>query len=101
MCYYVLPVKEIIRTGVRNEPETEAVSCCPYSVACYYRIQWDGDVSFLFGGDAEWEEEHDLVVRGIDLSADVLHVNHHESNSSSSYVYLRYSSASPHKAREK
>lgn len=48
-----------------------------------------GDVSFLFGGDAEWEEEHDLVESGYDLSADVLHINHHGSNSSSSYVYLR------------
>ena len=48
-----------------------------------------GDVSFLFGGDAEWEEEHDLVESRYDLSADVLHVNHHGSNSSNSYVYLR------------
>ena len=48
-----------------------------------------GDVSFLFTGDAEWEEEHDLVEAGIDISADVLKVCHHGSSTSSSYVFLR------------
>ena len=48
-----------------------------------------GQTSFLLGGDAEWASEHDLVESGVDLSADVLKVNHHGSDSSSSYVYLR------------
>ena len=48
-----------------------------------------GDTSFLFTGDAEWDEEHDLVDAGMDLKADVLKVCHHGSNSSSSYVFLR------------
>lgn len=48
-----------------------------------------GDVSFLFTGDAEWDEEHDLVEAGIDISADVLKVCHHGSSTSSSYVFLR------------
>ena len=48
-----------------------------------------GETAFLFGGDAEWDAEHDLVDSGIDLSADVLKVNHHGSNTSSTYVYLR------------
>ena len=39
------------------------------SIVC--RITY-GDVRFLFGGDAEWEAEHDLVETGVDLSADVL-----------------------------
>lgn len=56
------------------------------SIVC--RITY-GDVRFLFGGDAEWEAEHDLVETGVDLSADVLHVNHHGSDTSSSYVFLR------------
>ena len=48
-----------------------------------------GDVSFLFTGDAEWDEEHDLVEAGIDRNADVLKVGHHGSSTSSSYVFLR------------
>ena len=48
-----------------------------------------GQTTFLFGGDAEWEAEHDLVESGANLRADVLKVNHHGSDTSSSYVYLR------------
>jgi len=48
-----------------------------------------GQTTFLFGGDAEWEAEHDLVESRADLRADVLKVNHHGSDTSSSYVYLR------------
>lgn len=48
-----------------------------------------GNTSFLIGGDAEWDAEHDLVEAGLDLSADVLRVNHHGSNTSSTYVFLR------------
>ena len=43
----------------------------------------------LFTGDAEWDEEHDLVEAGVDLQSDILKVCHHGSNSSSSYVFLR------------
>lgn len=48
-----------------------------------------GQTSFLFTGDAEWELEHDLVDCGYDLSAAVLKVGHHGSDTSSSYVFLR------------
>lgn len=48
-----------------------------------------GENTFLFGGDAEWTSEHDLVDSGADLSADVLKVNHHGSDTSTSYVFLR------------
>ena len=48
-----------------------------------------GDTRFLFTGDIEWDAEHDMIDAGIDLSADVLKVAHHGSNSSSSYVFLR------------
>ena len=48
-----------------------------------------GHTSFLFGGNVEWEAEHDLVEAGVDLSADVLKVNHHGSETSTSYVFLR------------
>lgn len=48
-----------------------------------------GQTRFLFGGDAGWDAEHDLVDSQTDLSADVLKVNHHGSNTSSTYVFLR------------
>ena len=48
-----------------------------------------GDTSFLFTGDAEQEEEQDIINAGYDLSADVLKVGHHGSDSSTSYVFLR------------
>ena len=48
-----------------------------------------GDTSFLFTGDIEWDAEHDLIDAGVDLSADVLKVPHHGSDTSSSYVFLR------------
>lgn len=48
-----------------------------------------GSNTFLFMGDAEWEVEHDMVSSGYDLSAKVLKVGHHGSDTSSSYVFLR------------
>lgn len=48
-----------------------------------------GNTSFLFTGDAEWDAEHDMVDSGYELSADLLKVGHHGSDSSSSYVFLR------------
>ena len=49
----------------------------------------DGENSFLFTGDAELEEEHDILDAGYDLSADVLKVGHHGARRSSSYSFLR------------
>lgn len=43
----------------------------------------------MFTGDAEWEEEYDLLNAEIDLSADVLKVGHHGSETSSNYRFLR------------
>ena len=48
-----------------------------------------GDTSFLFTGDAGWDAEHEMVNSGYNLSANVLKVGHHGSDSSSSYVFLR------------
>ena len=48
-----------------------------------------GNRSFLFAGDAEWDEEHDLINSGVDLAADVLHVSHHGSRTGSGYQFLR------------
>ena len=48
-----------------------------------------GTTSFPFMGDAAIEEEQYLIDSGTDLSATVLIVGHHGSNSSTSYVFLR------------
>ncbi len=48
-----------------------------------------GSTSFLFAGDAEKDEENDIIKAGYDLSADVIKVGHHGSNTSTGYVWLR------------
>lgn len=48
-----------------------------------------GETTFLFTGDAEREAEQALLNAGVDLSATVLKVGHHGSDTSSSYPFLR------------
>ena len=48
-----------------------------------------GEMSFLFTGDAEREAEQDILAKNYDLSATVLKVGHHGSETSSSYAFLR------------
>lgn len=48
-----------------------------------------GDVSFLFTGDAEAEAELEMIARGHELRAAVLHVGHHGSSTSSSEAFLQ------------
>jgi len=48
-----------------------------------------GKTSFLFTGDAEMPVEEELINSGTDLSANVLKVGHHGSNSSSSLDFLK------------
>ena len=47
-----------------------------------------GDTSFLFTGDAEREEEQEILNAGYDLSATVLKVGHHGSKNSTTYPFL-------------
>ncbi len=47
------------------------------------------DTSFLFTGDAEYEEEKSIMESGANLRADVLKIGHHGSSGSSSYSFLR------------
>lgn len=47
-----------------------------------------GDISFLFCGDVEKEAENDLLELNTDLSATVLHVNHHGSSTSNTEKFL-------------
>ena len=48
-----------------------------------------GETSFLFTGDAEREEEQEILNAGYDLSATVLKVGHHGSINSTTYPFLR------------
>ena len=48
-----------------------------------------GETSFLFTGDAERTAEADILDAGYDLSATVLKVGHHGSDTSTSYLFLR------------
>ena len=48
-----------------------------------------GETSFLFTGDAERTSESDILDAGYDLSATVLKVGHHGSDTSTSYPFLR------------
>jgi competence protein ComEC len=48
-----------------------------------------GETSFLFTGDAERDEEADILEAGYDISATVLKVGHHGSSTSTSYPFLR------------
>jgi len=48
-----------------------------------------GETSFLFKGDAERQSELDMIEAGYDLSATVLKVSHHGSDSSTIYPFLR------------
>lgn len=48
-----------------------------------------GDTSFLFTGDAEREEEQDILDSGAELKSTVLKVGHHGSDTSTSYPFLR------------
>ena len=48
-----------------------------------------GEVSFLFTGDSEREAEASMIASGQDLSAQVLKVAHHGSNSSSTPSFLQ------------
>lgn len=48
-----------------------------------------GDTSFIFTGDAEREAEQAILNAGFDLSATVLKVGHHGSDTSTTYPFLR------------
>ena len=48
-----------------------------------------GNTSFLFTGDAESDEEEEILNSGADLKSTVLKVGHHGSRTSTSYLFLR------------
>ena len=66
---------------VKSYPETNNTSIVAKVVY--------GSTSFLFTGDMEKEAEADLLDYGMDVSADVLKVGHHGSNTSTTYRFLK------------
>jgi competence protein ComEC len=47
-----------------------------------------GDIRFVFTGDAEQENEVEMVNSGADLKAEILHLGHHGSNTSTHPTFL-------------
>ncbi len=60
----------------------------PNNTSIVLRIVY-GNTSFLFTGDAEREEEQDILEAGFNLSSTVLKVGHHGSDDATSYPFLR------------
>lgn len=60
----------------------------PNNTSIVLRIVY-GNTSYLFTGDAQREEEAELLDAGYDLKSDVLKVGHHGSDTSTSYPFLR------------
>lgn len=58
------------------------------STSIVLRIDY-GETSFLFTGDAERDEEEEIIENGGNLKATVLKVGHHGSDTSTSYQFLR------------
>ncbi|WP_281863729.1 MBL fold metallo-hydrolase [Planomicrobium okeanokoites] len=47
-----------------------------------------GDIQFVFTGDAGVKEERQMIDSGTDLQAEILHLGHHGSNTSTSSAFL-------------
>lgn len=48
-----------------------------------------GDIRFVFTGDAGIKEEQEMIDSGMDLDAEILHLGHHGSNTSTSTPFLK------------
>lgn len=78
---YQLGSASVTVLGVNSTDDTNNTSIV-------LKIQY-GETSFLFTGDAEQPAEQVILNSGADVSATVLKVGHHGSDSSSSYRFLR------------
>lgn len=78
---YTLGSAEVRILGVNGGSSTNDTSIV-------LKIQY-GETSFLFAGDAEREAEQAILNSGADLSATVLKVGHHGSDTSTTYPFLR------------
>ncbi|WKA51351.1 MBL fold metallo-hydrolase [Planococcus liqunii] len=48
-----------------------------------------GDIDFVFTGDSGVKEEQAMIDNGADLDAEILHIGHHGSNTSTSNAFLK------------
>lgn len=78
---YTLGSATVAILGVKGGEDTNDTSIV-------LKIQY-GETSFLFTGDAERPAEQAILDSGADLSATVLKVGHHGSDSSTTYPFLR------------
>lgn len=78
---YSLGSAEVTILGVNGGSDTNDTSIV-------LKVQY-GETSFLFTGDAEREAEQAMLNAGADLSATVLKVGHHGSDTSTTYPFLR------------
>jgi len=76
--YILYPFEDLTGEKVENLNNTSVLGRLTY-----------GSTSFLFTGDAEKEEEQDLIDHNIYLRSDVLKVGHQGSNTSSTENFLR------------
>lgn len=60
----------------------------PNNMSLVLRIVY-GETAFLFTGDAERQEEQDILAAGYELDSTVLKVGHHGSENSTTYPFLR------------
>ena len=60
----------------------------PNNMSIVLRIAY-GETSFFFTGDAERDEEQDILDAGYELESTVLKVGHHGSENSTTYPFLR------------
>lgn len=65
-----------------------AESIEPNNTSIVLRVVY-GETSFLFTGDAEREEEQDILAAGYTIQSTVLKVGHHGSANSTTYPFLR------------
>ena len=79
---FMLGSAEVIIVGPIN------LSSNPNNTSIVIKIAY-GETSFLFTGDAERPEEQDILEAGYDISATVLKVGHHGSDTSTTYPFLR------------
>ena len=79
---FLLGSAEVVVVGPVN-PSDE-----PNNTSIVLKITY-GKTSFLFTGDAERPEEQDILEAGYDISATVLKVGHHGSDTSTTYPFLR------------
>lgn len=75
---------EVLESGKKGDKEEDDSNNSSIVLKITY-----GDISFLFTGDAEKEEEDDLLDSDYDLKSTVLKVGHHGSSGSTSYRFLR------------